>query len=77
MHCVSEYPTHKPNLRLIKTLKDRFKINVGYSDHTKDTLTPALSVIAGANIIEKHFTYNKNQKISDHHFSLIHENYKK
>ena len=52
MHCVSEYPTHKPNLRLIKTLKDRFKINVGYSDHTKDTLTPALSVIAGANIIE-------------------------
>ena len=70
MHCVSEYPAQKPNLKLIKILKDRFKINVGYSDHTKDTLTPALSVIAGANMIEKHFTYNKNQKISDHHFSL-------
>ena len=70
MHCVSEYPTQKPNLKLIKILKDRFKINVGYSDHTKDTFTPALSVIAGANMIEKHFTYNKNQKVSDHHFSL-------
>ena len=32
--------------------------------------TPALSVIAGATFIEKHFTYNKNQKIGDHKFSL-------
>ena len=72
MHCVSEYPTQKPNLKLIKILKDRFKINVGYSDHTKDTLTPALSVIAGANIIEKHFTYNKNQKSVIIIFHLIH-----
>ena len=43
---------------------------MGYSDHTNDILTPALAVIAGAQIIEKHFTYNKKQKVGDHKFSL-------
>ncbi len=70
LHCVSEYPTFSPNLNNINLLKKKFKKNVGYSDHTADTLTPALSVIAGASIIEKHFTYNKRQKIGDHKFSL-------
>ena len=45
-------------------------LEVGYSDHTPDVITPALSVIAGATYIEKHFTYNKNQKLGDHKFSL-------
>ena len=70
MHCVSEYPTNKPSLNNIRLLKRIFKNQIGYSDHTIDTLTPALSVIAGATLIEKHFTYNKNQKIGDHKFSL-------
>ena len=70
MHCVSEYPTNKPNLNNIRLLKRKFKNQIGYSDHTIDTLTPALSVIAGATLIEKHFTYNKNQKIGDHKISL-------
>ena len=51
-------------------LKRVFKNQIGYSDHTVDTLTPALSVIAGATYIEKHFTYNRNQKIGDHKISL-------
>ena len=70
MHCVSEYPTSKPNLNNIRLLKRIFKNQVGYSDHTVDTLTPALSVIAGATLIEKHFTYNKDQKKGDHKISL-------
>lgn len=70
LHCVSEYPTLNPNLNNISLLKKKFRKKVGYSDHTPDTLTPALSVIAGATFIEKHFTYNKNQKIGDHKFSL-------
>ncbi len=70
LHCVSEYPTTSPNLKNILYLKKKYKKKVGYSDHTSDILTPALSVIAGAQIIEKHFTYNKNQKIGDHKFSL-------
>ena len=46
MHCVSEYPTLKPNLNNIIASK-KFKLEVGYSDHTPDVITPALSVIAG------------------------------
>ena len=61
LHCVSEYPTTNPNLDNIDLLKKKFKKNIGYSDHTADVLTPALSVIAGAKVIEKHFTYNKNK----------------
>ncbi len=70
LHCVSEYPTTNPNLDNIDLLKKKFKKKIGYSDHTADVLTPALSVIAGAKVIEKHFTYNKNQKLGDHRFSL-------
>ncbi len=70
LHCVSEYPLKAPNLKSINYLKKIFKIKVGYSDHTPDTITPALSVVAGAHIIEKHFTYSKKQKIGDHKFSL-------
>ena len=70
MHCVSEYPTLDPKLSTIKLLKKKFNKPVGYSDHTSDTMTPALSVMAGAESIEKHFTYNKRQKVGDHKFSL-------
>ena len=42
-----------------KFTEKKFKKQVGYSDHTPDVITPALSVIAGASFIEKHFTYNK------------------
>ena len=70
LHCVSEYPLKEPNLKSINFLKKKFKVKVGYSDHTSDVITPALSVIAGAHIIEKHFTHSKKQKIGDHKFSL-------
>ncbi len=70
LHCVSEYPTTNPNLDNIDLLKKKFKKKIGFSDHTADVVTPALSVIAGAKVIEKHFTYNKKQKLGDHRFSL-------
>ena len=36
MHCVTDYPVQDnfANLRAIKTIKDTFKLPVGYSDHT-------------------------------------------
>ena len=70
MHCVSEYPATRPSLNNILLLKEKFKKKVGYSDHTSDILTPALSVMAGAEIIEKHFTLSK-KNIGDHKFSLL------
>jgi|TARA_Y100000294_G_scaffold177367_1_gene202520 sialic acid synthase SpsE len=70
LHCTSEYPNKKPNLLLIKKLKQIFKKEIGFSDHSIENVTPALAVMMGAKIIEKHFTYNKKQKFGDHKMSL-------
>jgi N,N'-diacetyllegionaminate synthase len=71
-HCTSNYPTaiKNCNLNAIDTLKTKFKVPVGYSDHTKGILVPALAVARGACIIEKHFTLEKNMQGPDHQMSL-------
>jgi len=71
-HCTGLYPTHpeEVNLKAILTLKKEFKIPVGLSDHTLDTITPAVAVAMGANIIEKHYTLNRKLKGVDHAFAL-------
>jgi sialic acid synthase SpsE len=68
MHCVSAYPTpeNRVNLSAIKTLKQvMLGREIGYSDHTDDILAPALAVIAGATVIEKHFTLDLNNGAAD------------
>jgi len=57
LHCISSYPTPETevNLGVITKLKALAK-TVGYSDHTDDILAPSLAVVAGAQVIEKHFT---------------------
>jgi sialic acid synthase SpsE len=75
MHCVLNYPTknENANLMFIEVLKRKFNGHlIGYSDHVSpdDNLT-SLEVAwnLGAQIIEKHFTYNKNKKGNDHYHS--------
>lgn len=60
MHCVSSYPVpaKQANLPRIQYLK-HFVPRLGYSDHTTNTLAPALAVSLGAEVIEKHFTIDK------------------
>lgn len=72
LHCVSSYPCplELANLSKIKRLSDAFGVITGYSDHTVEHETPALSVIAGARIIEKHITLDKGMDGPDQHFSL-------
>lgn len=70
LHCVSEYPTINANLWKIRYLKKILKKNVGFSDHTTCVVTPALAVAAGAHIVEKHFTFNRKQRLGDHKISL-------
>jgi sialic acid synthase SpsE len=72
MHCTSEYPVSLSdcNLRAIGTLKQVFRVPVGYSDHTMGTGTPALAVAAGACFIEKHLTLGHKMKGPDHKASL-------
>ena len=72
MHCVSNYPTkyEDTNLSLIQNMKEMFDIPVGFSDHTTGILIPSLAVAKGADIIEKHFTLDKNLPGPDHKLSL-------
>jgi sialic acid synthase SpsE len=67
LHCVSSYPTpvEQANLCWINELAS-IGAPVGYSDHTTEMLTGALSVTAGACIVEKHLTYDRMAQGPDH-----------
>ena len=54
------------NLQCIKTLRDQFKIDVGYSDHTADNICASSSVFLGASLVEKHITLSKSMEGPDH-----------
>lgn len=78
LHCCSDYPAEISdiNLKAIKTIKNKFKLDVGYSDHTASNIVPSLAVMMGATIIEKHFTLDKKMNGPDHSASLDPENFK-
>ena len=71
LHCTSLYPApyDSLNLKAIKLLQRKFKIKVGYSDHSLGNIASISAVAMGARIIEKHFTINKNFKGPDHQAS--------
>ena len=62
LHCNTEYPTpiRDVNLNAMLTIRDAFKVNVGYSDHTLGNEVPIAAVALGATVIEKHFTLDIN-----------------
>jgi len=72
LHCNTEYPSpfDDVNLNAMLTIRDAFKINVGYSDHTLGIEVPIAATALGATVIEKHFTLDKNMKGPDHKASL-------
>lgn len=72
LHCTTNYPCPKNevNLRAMQTMKEAFKCTVGYSDHTMGTEIPIAAVAMGAEIIEKHFTLDRNMNGPDHKASL-------
>ncbi|MDD4979798.1 MAG: N-acetylneuraminate synthase [Candidatus Omnitrophica bacterium] len=72
LHCNTEYPTpfEDANLRAMLTIKEAFKVRVGYSDHTIGIEVPIAAVALGAFVIEKHFTLDRNMKGPDHKASL-------
>lgn len=72
LHCTTEYPApiEDVNLKAMLTLKEKFNVNVGYSDHTKGIEVPIAAVAMGAMVIEKHFTLDKSMEGPDHKASL-------
>lgn len=75
LHCVSSYPApvDSANLQAIRTLASRYGVASGLSDHTTSTFTGGLAVMAGACVIEKHFTLDRSLEGPDHAMSMTPE----
>lgn len=72
MHCNSTYPMPEEdaNLKMIRTLAERYGCKVGYSGHEAGTLVSACAVAAGATSIERHITLDRNMYGSDQKASI-------
>lgn len=72
LHCVSLYPSPAEgvNLRAMETMRRRFDVPVGYSDHTEGIAVALAAVGLGADVIEKHFTSDRALPGPDHAASL-------
>ena len=78
LHCISEYPTgplleqrglkaldeKDAHLNMIRVLKNEFpEYKIGYSDHTDGIFVPVIAAAMGAEVIEKHFTLDRQTPI--------------
>jgi N-acetylneuraminate synthase len=72
LHCTSSYPAPPENvhLRAMHTLRERFGLPVGYSDHTEGDAVAVAAVTLGATVVEKHLTLDRRQTGPDHAASL-------
>jgi N-acetylneuraminate synthase len=72
LHCNSTYPAQVDDLNLscIKTLRDRYGCEIGYSGHEYGLTTTISSICFGASIIERHITLDKAMWGSDQMVSV-------
>ena len=72
LHCVSSYPCNDEdlNLEMIKTLKKKFSVPVGYSGHEKSVSPSLVAAALGANVIERHITLDRTMWGTDQSASL-------
>ena len=73
MQCTAKYPAplNTINAMVIKTLNNIFKIPIGLSDHSRNPIfAPLAAMVAGASLIEKHFTLSNKLSGPDHLFAL-------
>ena len=68
LHCNSSYPAllEDLNLSCIKTLKERYQCEVGYSGHEFRLGTSVAAIYLGATYIERHITLDRTRWGSDH-----------
>lgn len=79
LHSVVQYPSsiNQANINAMIFLQNKFKLNVGYSDHSPGSIVSLASVALGASIIEKHFTINQTDKGPDHPHSMEPDSFSK
>jgi N-acetylneuraminate synthase len=72
MHCNSSYPSRndEANLLTMKTLKNKFQCDIGYSGHEKGYQVSLAAVALGATSLERHITIDRSMYGSDQAASL-------
>lgn len=80
LHCVSQYPCPVESVQLdkISELHTQFSgVTIGLSDHFNGIITGPLAYTLGARVFEKHVTFDRSQKGTDHPFSLEPDGFRK
>ncbi len=72
LQCTSTYPCayENVNLNVINVLKNKFNVIAGLSDHSEGIYTSLAAIALGADIIEKHFTIDRNLPGPDQRASI-------
>lgn len=79
LHCVSEYPCPHEKLGLdnIEKLISKFPdCTIGLSDHFKGIVSGPVAYMKGARVFEKHVTFDRTWKGTDHAFALMHHGFR-
>lgn len=78
LKCTSAYPAplEEANLKTIQDIAARYKVEVGFSDHTLGITAPITAVALGAKVIEKHFILDHALGGVDEPFSLDEQEFK-
>jgi N,N'-diacetyllegionaminate synthase len=82
LHGFQTFPTPVEEIRFrdLAAWKERYRLPVGFLDHTDGgsafaLVAPALAVAWGANLVEKHFTLDRSEKGFDYQSSLNPEDF--
>ncbi len=76
--CTSSYPAEAADAHVnrIRTLREKFGVDVGLSDHTLGIGVSVAAIALGATVIEKHLTIKRSDGGHDAAFSLEPEEFK-
>src|SRR5687768_220449 len=82
LHGFQTFPTPVEEIRFreLAAWKERYRVPVGFLDHTDGgsafaLVAPALAAAQGANLVEKHFTLDRSEKGYDYQSSLSPEDF--
>ena len=82
LHGFQTFPTPVEEIRYreLTAWKERFRVPLGFLDHTDGgsafaLVAPALAIAHGANLVEKHFTLDRSEKGYDYQSSLNPEDF--
>lgn len=72
LRCASAYPAvpEEMNLKTIQDMGNRFRLPVGFSDHSMGSAAAVTAVVLGAKVIEKHFCLSREIENPDASFSM-------